>query len=76
MCIEDSASLYPDSLSVEARQDVVRRFCFTPVLITDAAATILHLMGKKDTPSETFADQSVVTRLAREGFIEKLYGRW
>jgi hypothetical protein len=30
-------------------------------------------MGKKLIPLETIADNSVIDRLVREGFIEKLY---
>ncbi len=39
----------------------------------EALATILEFMGKKGTPPETFADNSIVDRLAREGFVDKLY---
>ena len=56
-------------------QDSVEYLERLPRIDADAAATILDFMGKKDTPIETFADQSIVNRLAREGFIEKLYSR-
>ena len=46
-----------------------------PRIDADAVATILDFMGKKDTPMEAFADQSIVDRLAREGFVEKLYSK-
>ncbi len=36
-------------------------------------STILQVMGKKDAPLETFADNSIVDRLVNEGFIDKLY---
>jgi hypothetical protein len=32
-------------------------------------------MGKKPIPLETIAHNSIVDRLAREGFIEKLYSK-
>ncbi|MBI4525638.1 MAG: ABC transporter substrate-binding protein [Deltaproteobacteria bacterium] len=38
-------------------------------------STILQVMGKKDAPLETFADNSIVDRLVNEGFIDKLYTR-
>jgi ABC-type nitrate/sulfonate/bicarbonate transport system substrate-binding protein len=39
----------------------------------EAIATILEFMGKKGTPLETFLDNSIVDRMVREGFIDKLY---
>ena len=56
-------------------QDSVDYLEKLPRIDAVAAATILDFMGKKDTPMETFADQSIVDRLAREGFVEKLYGK-
>jgi hypothetical protein len=31
------------------------------------------MMGKKGLPIETFADNSIIDRLVREGFIDQLY---
>jgi len=31
------------------------------------------MMGKKGLPIETFADNSIIDRLVREGFVEQLY---
>ena len=56
-------------------QDSVDYLEKLPRIEAAAAATILDFMGKKDTPMETFADQSIVDRLAREGFVDKLYGK-
>ena len=56
-------------------QDSVDYLEKLPRIEAAAAATILDFMGKKDTPMETFADQSIVDRLAREGFVDKLYSR-
>jgi len=39
----------------------------------EATATILEFMGKKGIPLETFFDNSIVDRMVREGFIDKLY---
>jgi ABC-type nitrate/sulfonate/bicarbonate transport system substrate-binding protein len=39
----------------------------------EAVQTILEFMGKKGTPLETFQDNAIVDRLAREGFFDKLY---
>ncbi|MPZ78140.1 MAG: DUF3834 domain-containing protein [Deltaproteobacteria bacterium] len=39
----------------------------------EAVQTILEFMGKKGTPLETFMDTTIVDRLQREGFFEKLY---
>jgi ABC-type nitrate/sulfonate/bicarbonate transport system substrate-binding protein len=39
----------------------------------EAVQTILEFMGKKGTPVETFQDNTIVDRLVREGFFEKLY---
>ncbi|MGH7927872.1 MAG: ABC transporter substrate-binding protein [Candidatus Binatia bacterium] len=39
----------------------------------EAINTILEFMGKKGTPLETFMDNTIVDRLSREGFFDKLY---
>ena len=39
----------------------------------EAVQTILEFMGKKGIPSETFQDNSIVEKLTREGFFDKLY---
>ena len=39
----------------------------------EAVQTILEFMGKKGIPAETFQDNSIVEKLIREGFFEKLY---
>jgi ABC-type nitrate/sulfonate/bicarbonate transport system substrate-binding protein len=45
----------------------------TPRAEPEAVQTILEFMGKKGIPLETFQDNSIVDKLAREGFFEKLY---
>lgn len=44
-----------------------------PRVEPEAAATILEFMGKKGIPLETFFDNSIVDRMVREDFIDKLY---
>lgn len=39
----------------------------------EAVRTILDFMGKKGIPVETFQDNTIVDRLMREGFFDKLY---
>ena len=46
-----------------------------PRLDVEALAPIVEFMGKKPVPVETIADNSIVNRLERDGFIEKLYSK-
>jgi NitT/TauT family transport system substrate-binding protein len=46
-----------------------------PLAQPEAVQTILEFMGKRGIPSETFQDNSIVEKLTREGFFEKLYKR-
>jgi len=39
----------------------------------EAVQTILEFMGKKGVALDTFQDNSVIDKLTREGFFEKLY---
>lgn len=39
----------------------------------EAMQTILEFLGKKGIPSETFQDNSIVDKLTREGFFDRLY---
>lgn len=39
----------------------------------EAVQTILEFMGKKGVPVETFQDNAVVDKLAREGFFDRIY---
>jgi len=45
----------------------------TPRAEPEAVQTILEFMGKKGTPTETFQDNSIIDKLTREGFFEKIY---
>jgi ABC-type nitrate/sulfonate/bicarbonate transport system substrate-binding protein len=44
-----------------------------PVPEPEGVQTILEFSGKKGVPMETFLDNSIVDRLTREGFFDKLY---
>ncbi len=44
-----------------------------PRVEPEAVAASLELMGKKGLPIETFADNSILDRLVKEGFIDQLY---
>ena len=39
----------------------------------EAVQTILEFIGKRGIPAETFQDNSIVEKLTREGFFDKLY---
>jgi NitT/TauT family transport system substrate-binding protein len=57
----------------EIYDDSIRYLERTPRLEPDAVFSILEFMGKKGIPLETFAVNSIVDRLVREGFGDKLY---
>jgi NitT/TauT family transport system substrate-binding protein len=57
----------------EIYQDSIIYLEKTPRVEPDAINSILEFMGKKGVPLETFADNAIVDKLVREGFIEKLY---
>lgn len=44
-----------------------------PRVEPESIAPIVEFMGKKPIPLETIADNSIIDKVAREGFIEKLY---
>jgi NitT/TauT family transport system substrate-binding protein len=57
----------------EIYQDAIVYLERVPRLEPEAGFPILEFLGKKGTPPETFADNSIVDRLVRERFIDKLY---
>lgn len=57
----------------EIYEDSIQYLERTPRLEPGAANSILEFMGEKGISLETFADNSIVDRLVREGFIERLY---
>ena len=44
-----------------------------PRFNSEAVQTILEFMGKKGVPAETFQDNTIVDKLTREGFFDKIY---
>ena len=57
----------------EIYQDSIMYLEKTPRVEPEALDSILEFMGKKGVPLDTFADNSIVDKMVREGFIEKLY---
>jgi ABC-type nitrate/sulfonate/bicarbonate transport system substrate-binding protein len=57
----------------EIYQDSILYLEKVPRVEPEAINSILDFMGKKGTPPETFADNSIVDKMVREGFIDKLY---
>jgi len=57
----------------EIYQDSILYLEKTPRVEPEAINSILDFMGKKGVPVETFADNTLVDKMTREGFIEKLY---
>jgi len=44
-----------------------------PRVEPEAVAATLDFMGKKGMPIETFADNSIIDRLVKEGFVDQVY---
>jgi ABC-type nitrate/sulfonate/bicarbonate transport system substrate-binding protein len=57
----------------EIYQDSITYLEKTPRVEPEAINSILEFMGKSGVPLETFADNSMVDKMTREGFIDKLY---
>ncbi len=53
--------------------DAVKYVDPVPRVEPEALAATLEFMGKKGLPIETFADNSIVDRLVRSGFVEQVY---
>jgi ABC-type nitrate/sulfonate/bicarbonate transport system substrate-binding protein len=73
--IQKYTRLQDPKLIQELYADGIKFLDRVPRLDADALAPIVEFMGKKPIPVETIADNSIVNRLEREGFIEKLYGK-
>src|SRR5262249_59214208 len=67
------ARLTDPRLIEEIYQDSIIYLEKVPRLEPEATIPILESMGKKDVAMETFADNSIVDRLVREKFIDRLY---
>lgn len=64
----------PESKGVEDfYRDATTYLDRVPRTDPEAVQTILEFMGKKGAPLETFYDNSIVDKLARESFFDKLY---
>ena len=64
----------PESKGVEDfYRDATTYLDRVPRTDPEAVQTILEFMGKKGAPVETFYDNSIVDKLAREGFFDSLY---
>jgi ABC-type nitrate/sulfonate/bicarbonate transport system substrate-binding protein len=61
---QDIENFYSDSVTYLER---------VPKAEPEAVQTILDFMGKKGLPLSTFMDMTIVDKLSREGFFEKLY---
>ena len=59
----------------ELHADAVKFLDRAPRVEADAIAPIVEFMGKKPIAVETIADNSIVDRLVREGFVDKLYSK-
>ena len=57
----------------EIYSDAAKYVDRVPRVDADAVSTMLEFMGKKGLPIETFADNSIIDRLVREGFIDQVY---
>ena len=65
---------FPDAKAAEEHyRDSVTYLDRVPRAEPEAVQTILEFMGKKGVPLDTFMDNSIVNRLSREGFFDKLY---
>jgi ABC-type nitrate/sulfonate/bicarbonate transport system substrate-binding protein len=57
----------------EIYSDAAKYVDRVPRVEAEPVAASLEMMGKKGLPIETFADNSIIDRLVREGFIDQLY---
>ncbi|MGE5307008.1 MAG: ABC transporter substrate-binding protein [Alphaproteobacteria bacterium] len=73
--IQKYTRLHDPKLIQELYADAIKFLDKVPRLDAEALAPIVEFMGKKPIPVETIADNSIVNRLEREGFIEKLYSK-
>jgi len=68
-CLQDPKLIH------ELYADGVKFLEKVPRLDAEALAPIVEFMGKKPIPVETVADNSIIDRLERDGFIDRLYGK-
>ena len=73
--IQKYTRLQDPKLIHELYADGVKFLERVPRLDAEALAPIVEFMGKKPIAVEIVADNSIVNRLERDGFIDKLYGK-
>jgi NitT/TauT family transport system substrate-binding protein len=73
--IQKYTRLQDPKLIHELYADAVKFLERVPRLDAEALAPIVEFMGKKPIPVETVADNSIVNRLERDGFIDRLYSK-
>jgi ABC-type nitrate/sulfonate/bicarbonate transport system substrate-binding protein len=73
--IQKYTRLQDPKLIQELYADGVKFIERVPRMDAEALAPIVEFMGRKPIPVETIADNSIVNRLERDGFIDKLYGK-
>ncbi|MGZ9188002.1 MAG: ABC transporter substrate-binding protein [Candidatus Binatia bacterium] len=71
--IQKYTRLKDQKLIEELYNDSVKFLERVPRLESEAIAPIVEFMGKKPIAVETIADNSIIDRLVREGFVDKLY---
>ncbi len=57
----------------EIYQDSILYLEKVPRVEPDAITSILDFMGKRGVPLDTFADNAIVDKMVRDGFVDKLY---
>ena len=57
----------------EIYNDATKYVDRVPRVEAEPVAATLEMMGKKGLPIEAFADNTIIDKLVREGFIEQLY---
>ena len=71
--IQKYTRLKDQKLIEELYNDSAKFLDRVPRLEPEAIAPIVEFMGKKPIAVETVGDNSIVDRLVREGFVDKLY---
>lgn len=73
--IQKYTRLKDPKLVEELYADAVKFLDRAPRIEAEAIAPIVEFMGKKPIAVETLADNSIIDRLVREGFVDKLYAK-
>jgi ABC-type nitrate/sulfonate/bicarbonate transport system substrate-binding protein len=71
--IQKYTRLKEPKLIDELYSDSVKFLERVPRVEPEAIAPIVEFIGKKPIPIESVADNSIIDRLARDGFIDRLY---